>query len=43
MVIIGPPVSGRDLIGREQDMDKLWDAAEKGSVLLISPRRFGQD
>ena len=42
MVIIGPPVSGKDLIGREQDMENLWDAAEKGSVLLISPRRFGK-
>lgn len=42
MVIIGPPVSGKDLIGREQDMENLWDAAEDGSVLLISPRRFGK-
>jgi len=42
MVIIGPPVSGKDLIGREHDMENLWDAAENGSVLLISPRRFGK-
>lgn len=41
-VIIDPPVSGKDLIGRERDMENLWDEAENGSVLLISPRCFGK-
>ena len=42
MAIIGPPVSGKDLIGREHDIENLRGAAENGSVLLISPRRFGK-
>ena len=42
MAIVGPPVSGGDLIGGEQDAANLRDAAGDGSVLPISVRCFGR-
>ena len=39
---VGPPVSGSELFGRDVELEKIWNAVKAGSVLLISPRRFGK-
>lgn len=40
--IIGPPVTGENLFGREKELDDIWSALEHGSVLLVAPRRIGK-
>ena len=40
---IGIPVRGKDLIGREEEINKIVDIVSDGqSVILIAPRRFGK-
>ena len=40
--IVGPPVRGEDLYGREEFITLLWDKLRKTNVLLAAPRRFGK-
>lgn len=40
---IGKPVSGKDLIGREEEINQIFELLKDGhSVILIAPRRFGK-
>ncbi len=40
--IIGPPVSGKEHFGRDSELEAIWESVKNGSVLLVSPRRFGK-
>lgn len=40
--IVGPPVRGANLFGRENFVNLVWRELGKGSVLLAAPRRFGK-
>lgn len=40
--IIGPPVRGQDLFGREDFIELLWYKLQRTNVLLAAPRRFGK-
>jgi hypothetical protein len=40
--IVGPPVRGKDLYGREKFIDVLWEKLQLTNVLLAAPRRFGK-
>ena len=41
-IVVGTPVTGEDLYGRELELDRLWDRIRNNSILLSSPRRFGK-
>ena len=41
-IVVGPPVMGDDLYGRDRELHQLWETIEKGSLLLTSPRRYGK-
>lgn len=40
--VIGNVAKGRDFWDREHEVQAIWKALEKGSVLLKAPRRFGK-
>ena len=41
--IIGQPVAGDDLYGREYELDRLWEQLEQGEhILMLAPRRVGK-
>lgn len=40
--VIGQPVHGDDLWGREKELEQIWKTLETSSVLLSAPRRFGK-
>lgn len=40
--IAGQVVRGTDLWGRSAELEELWRKAERGSVLLSAPRRYGK-
>ncbi|MDH4164579.1 MAG: hypothetical protein OEW15_18100 [Nitrospirota bacterium] len=40
--VIGNVAKGRDFWDREHEVHAIWQALEKGSVLLKAPRRFGK-
>ena len=41
-IVLGPPVTGENLYGRDGELDTLWDRIRNNSILLLSPRRFGK-
>ena len=41
--IIGPPVVGDDLYGRDYELARLWEHLENGEhILMLAPRRVGK-
>ena len=38
----GNPVRGKDFWDRKDLIEKIWKSLERGSILLIAPRRFGK-
>lgn len=41
--LVGPPVTGTDFIGRQQELEQAWEAiVDTNSLLLASPRRVGK-
>lgn len=40
--IIGSAVSGKEHFGRDSELKAIWESVKNGSVLLVSPRRFGK-
>ena len=41
--IIGPPVVGDDLYGRDYELTRLWEHLENGEhILMLAPRRVGK-
>lgn len=40
--VVGPPVRGENLFGREEFIDLLWEKLLATNVLLAAPRRFGK-
>src|SRR2546430_16641673 len=40
--VVGPPVTGPDFFDRLGEMDELWLAMTRSSVLLAAPRRVGK-
>ena len=41
--VIGPPVMGDDLYGRQQEIDRLWSRLDGGEhLLMLAPRRVGK-
>ena len=41
-IVVGAPVTGENLHGREDELDELWSRIKINSILLSSPRRFGK-
>lgn len=41
-IVVGAPVTGENLHGREEELDELWSRIKINSILLSSPRRFGK-
>lgn len=41
-ITIGPPARDEDFFDREALLEEIWEAVEKGSVLLAAPRRVGK-
>ena len=41
-IVVGAPVTGENLHGREGELDELWSRIRNNSILLASPRRFGK-
>ena len=41
-IVLGTPVRGKDLYGREDLIASIWTRLQKGNILLASPRRFGK-
>ena len=41
-IVVGAPVTGENLHGRERELDVLWPRTKNNSILLSSPRRFGK-
>lgn len=41
--LVGPPVTGTDFIGRQQELEEAWQTiVDTNSLLLASPRRVGK-
>ena len=41
--VIGQPVEGEDLYGRDYELDRLWEHLENGEhILMLAPRRVGK-
>lgn len=40
--VIGPIAKGKDLWDRQEEINAVWIALEKSSILLKAPRRFGK-
>ena len=41
--VVGPPVTGDNLFGRENELNHIWDRLESGAhVLMTAPRRVGK-
>ena len=41
-IVTGNITKGKDLYGRDHELDVLWNGIEKDSLLLTSPRRYGK-
>ena len=41
-IVVGSPVTGENLYGREGELERLWSRIPNNSILLSSPRRFGK-
>lgn len=40
--IVGQPVKGADFYNRLSELETIWDRVERGSLLLLAPRRVGK-